>query len=86
MLLALSFCKDVETFRHEMDQANHMNFNTRAYQNRKNNKHKIPHQKTTEEILENYNEYETIRMKSIAKAFEKNKEICKIIRNPYDHD
>ena len=42
---SISFCKDVDTFRHEMDQANHMNTSTRAYQNRKNNKHKIPHQK-----------------------------------------
>ena len=45
---SISFCKDVETFRFEMDQANHMNTSTRAYQNRRNNKHKIPHQKTTE--------------------------------------
>ena len=45
---SIQFCKDVETIRFEMDQANHMNTNTRAYQNRKNNKHKIPHQKTTE--------------------------------------
>ena len=56
---SISFCKDVETLRHEMDQANHMNSSTRAYRNQKCNKHKIPHQKTTSEILENYSEYES---------------------------
>ena len=78
----LVFCKDVETFRHEMDQANHMNSSTRAYKNGKCNKHKIPHQKTTSEILENYAEYESIRIQSISRAIETASALAKSLEIP----
>ena len=80
--ISISFCKDIDEIKFEMDERNHMNTSTSEYKNRKSSIHKIPYQKTTEQIMEHYADIEIDRVKRINKAFRVADELARELNIP----
>ena len=65
-----------------MEEGYEFTRNTRQYKLESNNRHKIPHRKTTEQILQDYSDIEIDRIKRINLAFRRADALAKELDLP----